>query len=988
MVTKPWSERTKTAQQLQMEIAGPLSQIPGVRAFPTTPPALPGGGDFPVDLVIASPGEPQQLVEIANQLVGKAFASGLFMFADADLKFDQPQAEVVFDRDKLRSQGVDLSQAGRDLSILLGGDYVNRFSIQGRSYKVIPQIERAERLTPDQLSQIYITGSGDKLVPLSTFATLKTTAEPRELKKFQQLNAVRIQGVIPPPVPLDTALGFLETEARAILPPGVTMDYAGESRQLRTEGSNFLFTFLLSAVLIYLVLAAQFESFRDPLIILAGSVPLAVAGALLFSFLGFTTLNIYSQVGLITLVGLVAKNGILIVQFANHLRETGTRKLDAIIEASGTRLRPILMTTAATVVGHFPARPGHRTRRRRAQQHRHHARQRHDHRHAVHAVRAAVDLHVAGGESGGRHRRGARARGDCRVTFHRKEPRHERANLRSEPCLARSTIALLWAVPAAAQTAPLALTLEDAVRRAVDNNPDLAVVRLESDVETARVDETRTAFTPVFSTVLGRSSTVTPPANFLLGERGVDVNDFFSSTGVRQRLPWGSGTWSISWDTSRTTTTNPLTSFDPTLQSGFELAFSQPLLRDRRVDSARYQYAIAKRNQDSSDLLFREAVVQTVAAVKQAYWTLKATRANVDVQQRSLDLARELARENKVRVDAGHIPPIDLVQAEAEVAQRRENLIRAHTAADDAEDALRRLIVNADDREFWKVRLEPVEESVGDRRAARHRRGGGERARPALRHRAGGSTSSRTRRRRSTFSTISACRTCASKRRIAATAWPARSSCAAAGSRDRSSARAIAVLATRSARCSPTTIRRGASASRSVIRSAAASRRRTSPARAVERRQTTQRIASLRIEAAETVRRAGRQVRSTAERVEAARAGASLAQERLDSEQTTIRRRPLDDVPGDAGAARSARSAGQPAPDLARLRVVAGELRGRAAGAAACGRRHPGCQGRERGPGAHAGAARPLPSRRGVLTVMARAICSGRGAVEHRDSSL
>src|SRR5688500_14736160 len=354
MVTKPWSERTKTAQQLQMEVAGPLSQIPGVRAFPTTPPALPGGGDFPVDLVIASPGEPQQLVEIANQLVGKAFASGLFMFADADLKFDQPQAEVVFDRDKLRSQGVDLSQAGRDLSVLLGANYVNRFSIQGRSYKVIPQLERAERLTPDQLSQIYITGSGDKLVPLSTFATLRTTAEPRELKKFQQLNAVRIQGVIPPPVPLDTALGFLETEARAILPPGFTLDYAGESRQLRTEGGNFLFTFLLSAVLIYLVLAAQFESFRDPLIILAGSVPLAVAGALLFSFLGLTTLNIYSQVGLITLVGLVAKNGILIVEFANHLRETGRDKLGAIIEASGTRLRPILMTTAATVVGHFP----------------------------------------------------------------------------------------------------------------------------------------------------------------------------------------------------------------------------------------------------------------------------------------------------------------------------------------------------------------------------------------------------------------------------------------------------------------------------------------------------------------------------------------------------------------------------------------------------------------------------------------------------------
>jgi multidrug efflux pump len=354
MVTKPWSDRTKTAQQLQMEVAGPLSKIPGVRAFPLTPPPLPGGGDFPVDLVIASAAEPQRLVEIAGALVKKAFASGMFIFADADLKFDQPQTEVVFDRDKLRSQGVDLSQAGRDLSVLLGGDYVNRFSIQGRSYKVIPQIERAGRLTPDQLSQIYITGSNSKLVPLSTFATLRTTAEPRELKKFQQLNAVRIQGVIPPPVALDAALGFLEKEARAMLPPDFTIDYAGESRQLRTEGGGFLATFLLSAVLIYLVLAAQFESFRDPFIILAGSVPLAVSGALLFSFLGLTTLNIYSQVGLITLVGLISKNGILIVQFANHLQETGRDKLSAIVEASGTRLRPILMTTAATVVGHFP----------------------------------------------------------------------------------------------------------------------------------------------------------------------------------------------------------------------------------------------------------------------------------------------------------------------------------------------------------------------------------------------------------------------------------------------------------------------------------------------------------------------------------------------------------------------------------------------------------------------------------------------------------
>jgi len=354
MVTKPWSERKKTAQQLLLESTGPLSKIAGIRVIPLTPPPLPGGGDFPVDFVVASPAEPQQLVAFAKQLVGKAFASGLFIYADSDLKYDQPQTEVVFDRDKLRSQGVDLSQAGQDLSTLLGGNYVNRFSIQGRSYKVIPQVKRAERLTADQLSQIYVTGSQDKLVPLSTFATLKTTTEPRELKKFQQLNAVRIQGVVPPGVPLDQALRVLDDEAKTILPQGFTVDYAGESRQLRTEGSKFLGTFLLSGILIYLVLAAQFESFRDPFIILAGSVPLAISGALLFSFLGLTTLNIYSQVGLITLVGLVSKNGILIVEFANHLQETGRDKLAAIIEAAETRLRPILMTTAATVIGHFP----------------------------------------------------------------------------------------------------------------------------------------------------------------------------------------------------------------------------------------------------------------------------------------------------------------------------------------------------------------------------------------------------------------------------------------------------------------------------------------------------------------------------------------------------------------------------------------------------------------------------------------------------------
>jgi multidrug efflux pump len=248
---------------------------------------------------------------------------------------------------------------------MVGGDFVNRFDIAGRSYKVIPQIQRVNRLTPDQLKDIYVTGPGGTLVPLSTVATIRESVVPRSLNHFQQLNAVKISGVAMRP--LDEALRYLEDEATKILPKGYVLDYTGESRQLRTEGSKFLPAFTLAIILIFLVLAAQFNSFRDPFVILAGSVPLAIFGALVFTFLKMpdpnvpfwthgwtTTLNIYSQVGLVTLVGLVSKNGILIVEFANKLQLQGLTKLDAVRQASMTRLRPILMTTAATIAGHFP----------------------------------------------------------------------------------------------------------------------------------------------------------------------------------------------------------------------------------------------------------------------------------------------------------------------------------------------------------------------------------------------------------------------------------------------------------------------------------------------------------------------------------------------------------------------------------------------------------------------------------------------------------
>ncbi len=361
MVAKPWSERHRTMQQILPLMTKQAAQVPGIGAIVATPQPLPGGSNFGIEFVVASTGDPRQLLEFAQDIQGKLMASQFSPFSLLDLKYDQPQATVVFDRDKVASLGLNLSQVGADLSTMLGGNYVNRFTMDGLSYKVIPEVTRVERLNTQQLGDYHVSGPKDaagnpQLVPLNTFAKIETSAVPRQLNRFQQLNSVKIQGVLMPrpDVTLDSALKVMEDEAAKVLPKGYVVDYAGASRQLRVEGSKFLPLLLMSLVLIFLVLAAQFESFTDPFIILLGSVPLALTGALIFSFLGFTTLNIYANVGLVTLVGLVSKNGILIVEFANKLQEDGFSKFEAVVTAAATRLRPILMTSVATVAGHFP----------------------------------------------------------------------------------------------------------------------------------------------------------------------------------------------------------------------------------------------------------------------------------------------------------------------------------------------------------------------------------------------------------------------------------------------------------------------------------------------------------------------------------------------------------------------------------------------------------------------------------------------------------
>ncbi len=354
MQAVPWNERQRTSQQLVPEAFMHVASISGLRAFPVLPPPLPGAGQFDVELIITSSQEHADMAPIAGALVGAAFGSGKFLYADTDLKIDLPQTKIIIDRERVADLGLDLADVGRDLAVMLSGGYVNRFNYEGRSYKVIPQVVDASRATPDEILQMKVRAKDGGLVSLSSFVRLETTAAPRTLSRFQQRNSVKIYGGAAPGVTKAEALDALETAALTILPPGYTIDYAGESRQIRKEGGSLALTLGFALGLIYLVLAAQFGSFRDPLIVLLGSVPLAITGALIFTFVGFTTINIYSQVGLITLVGLVAKNGILIVEFANHLQEQGLTKLEATKQAALTRFRPILMTSVATVIGHFP----------------------------------------------------------------------------------------------------------------------------------------------------------------------------------------------------------------------------------------------------------------------------------------------------------------------------------------------------------------------------------------------------------------------------------------------------------------------------------------------------------------------------------------------------------------------------------------------------------------------------------------------------------
>jgi multidrug efflux pump len=354
MVHKNWKQRERSTTQVLPDLHSRVQQVPGINAFPRLDPPLPTSGLHDVELVLQSALPLEHLLEAAMAVVGAGWQSGKFLYVDTDLKIDRPEARVIVDREKVADLGMDLASVGRELGALLGGGYVNRFNYFDRSYKVIPQIGLQDRATVGPLLDLKIKTPHGDLVPVSSFVRIEAGASPRTLNRFQQRNAVKVFGAVRPGTTKEEGLQVLESAARSVTGASIAIDYAGESRQIRHEGSSLVTTLGFAILLVYLVLAAQFRSFRDPLIVLIGSVPLAITGALLFAYTEWTTINVYSQVGLITLVGLVAKNGILIVEFANTLQRQGRDKLAALREAAATRLRPVLMTTAATIFGHLP----------------------------------------------------------------------------------------------------------------------------------------------------------------------------------------------------------------------------------------------------------------------------------------------------------------------------------------------------------------------------------------------------------------------------------------------------------------------------------------------------------------------------------------------------------------------------------------------------------------------------------------------------------
>ena len=714
----PVHERDKDQFQLMDVVRSeilPAVGVPNLRTGVRAVATIGGGGNQNAEIQFTINGpDLKKLEQYANTVVAEAKKEPGVVDLDTSLNVGKPELTVQLDRLKAADVGVQISDAAEALRLLVGGDQITTYNEGGEQYEVHLRAVEGNRQTLTAIGQLTVPSSTVGSVPIDNIAKLTPGTAPSEINRLNRQRQVTVFAGLQQGYSQVPAMDAMTRAAAGInMGPGYSTRFAGRSRELGRAAQNFLLAFGLSLVFMYLILAAQFESWLHPITILL-SLPLTLPFALLSIIITRQSLNIFSALGLLVLFGVVKKNSILQIDHANQLRERGMERDAAVLQASRDRLRPILMTTLAFVAGMIPlvlsSGVGSATNR-------------------------AIGFVIIGGQSLVLLLTLVATPVAYSLFDDLSKVRFWRWRRVAAPATA-SLLALaiaLWPASLGAQTAPqtppaqapggalatpppaqpagvvLKLTRDEAIQMALQNNPDLAVSRFDPSIGDAQIAAARGAFMPTLESGAQRQTQQLPANDLFSQGEGTSIGLWSSNVGIAQLLPWGGGTYTAGLDAARTTNNSLFTVLNPELTAGVSLGLSQPLLRDFKIDASRANLDVSRRTRDLLGSQFRESTVNTRADAERAYWLFVSARALVDVQQRSLDLALELERNNRARVDVGQSPPLDLVAARAEVAQRQENLIIARTAALQTEDTLRTIIIDPKRADYWMVRLEPAD---------------------------------------------------------------------------------------------------------------------------------------------------------------------------------------------------------------------------------------------------------------------------------------